>query len=79
MSHSFIDRSSNYFTQNYENDEPQKNIDPIAQLQELEDTTVRDWGLFNNPDNSILQKKVIEENTTKESDTKGKQKSNPDY
>jgi len=48
MSHSFIDRSSNYFTQNYENEEPQKKIDPIAQLKELNNTTVREWGLFNN-------------------------------
>jgi len=49
MSHSFIDRSSNYFTQNYDNEETQKKIDPIAQLKEINNTTVREWGLFNNP------------------------------
>jgi len=48
MSHSFIDRSSNYFTQKYDNEEIQKKIDPIAQLKELNDNTVREWGLFKN-------------------------------
>jgi len=48
MSHSFIDRSSNYFRQNYDNEETQKKIDPIAQLKEINNTTVREWGLFNN-------------------------------
>jgi len=56
MSHSFIDRSSNYFTQNYDNEEPQKKIDPIAQLKELNNTTVREWGLFNNPSVQMFAK-----------------------
>ncbi len=56
MSHSFIDRSSNYFTQNYDNEEPQKKIDPIAQLKELNNTTVREWGPFNNPPAQMFAK-----------------------
>jgi len=60
MSHSFIDRSSNYFTQNYDNEEPQKKIDPIAQLKELNNTTVREWGLFNNPQVQMFAKEENE-------------------
>jgi len=48
MSHSFIDRSNNYFTQNNQQEETQNKIDPVAQLKELNDTTVREWGLFKN-------------------------------
>jgi len=56
MSHSFIDRSSNYFAQNYDNEETQKKIDPIAQLKELNNTTVREWGPFNNPPAQMFAK-----------------------
>jgi len=56
MSHSFIDRNSNYFTQNYENEEPQKDIDPWAQLKELENTTFRGRGLLNNPPAQMFAK-----------------------
>jgi len=63
MSHSFIDRSSNYFTQNYDNEETQKKIDPIAQLKEINNTTVREWGLFNNHPAQMFAKEE-EENQT---------------
>jgi len=63
MSHSFIDRSSNYFTQNYENEEPQKKIDPIAQLKEINNTTVREWGPFNNPPAQMFARDEEEEKT----------------
>jgi len=56
MSHSFIDRSSSYFTQNYENEETQKKIDPLAQLKEINNTTVREWGPFNNPPAQLFAK-----------------------
>jgi len=49
MSHTFIDQRSDYFTQKYENEETQRKIDPIALLKELNNTTVREWGLFNEP------------------------------
>ncbi|HRW63421.1 MAG TPA: DUF4157 domain-containing protein [Bacteroidales bacterium] len=61
MSHSFIDRSSNYFTQNYDNEEPQKKIDPIAQLKEINNTTVREWGPFNNPPAQMFARDEEEE------------------
>jgi len=61
MSHSFIDRSSNYFTQNYENEETQKKIDPIAQLKEINNTTVREWGPFNNPPAQMFAKEEEKE------------------
>jgi len=61
MSHSFIDRSSNYFTQNYDNEETQKKIDPIAQLKEINNTTVREWGLFNNHPAQMFAKEEEDE------------------
>jgi len=61
MSHSFIDRSSNYFTQNNDNEETQKKIDPIAQLKELNNTTVREWGPFNNPQVQMFAKEDIQQ------------------
>jgi len=72
MSHSFIDRNSNYFTQNYENEEPQKKIDPIAQLKEINDTTVREWGPFNN---SQVQMFAKEEDLSTETKAKEKEES----
>ena len=49
MSHSFIGRnSSNQQTQNNETGQPQKKVSLEAQLKDLNDDRVRDWGLFDN-------------------------------
>jgi len=49
MPHSFIDRNNNnYATQNNETGQPQKKISLEAQLKDLNDDRVRDWGLFDN-------------------------------
>jgi len=78
MSHSFIDRSSNYFTQNYDNEEPQKKIDPIAQLKEINNTTVREWGLFNNHPAQMFARDEEEEKTqAKIGDEEQQQKAAP--
>jgi len=69
MSYSFIDRSSNYFTQNYDNEETQKKIDPIAQLKEINNTTVREWGLFNNhPAQMFAKEEDLSEGVKEEGD-----------
>jgi len=68
MSHSFIDRNNNnYDTRNNETGQAQKKIDPAAQLKDLNDDRVRDWGLF---DNYPAQMFAKEEDLTAEAKAK---------
>jgi len=49
MPHSFIDRNNNnYETRNNETGQAQKKVSLEAQLKDLNDDRVRDWGLFDN-------------------------------